>query len=388
MSTRTITVKGQKGPITEVVGGLTLAALEVFRLAWAYRLELLIAAPVIAIAVELHQVLPEPFSAIAAAAIAIGVTVGAYRHLRHPLHAASVRRSFQAAAADVGIRARTTKVQPISAGDKLKVRVRDSVPELERAAPRLATRLKVRQVLVDHDPAGDHLANVILVRRDPFDLAGALPWPHAHADELSLWSPIPVGIDEHGNPVAIDLVERNLLIGGEPGAGKSVAMSLFVATAAMDPHAKVWLLDGKRVELAAWAPVAERLVGPDIKEANEVLRELRKVMDDRYRELLDRGRRKIHFDDHLPLHVLVCDELAFYTSKDHGKEGAKFSEQLRDLVARGRAAGFIVSRRPRSRPSTVPSTSATSSASAGRRCAATLAGVRHHPRPRLGEQRR
>ena len=56
--------------------------------------------------------------------------------------------------------------------------------------------------------------------------------------------------------VAIELVERNVLIGGEPGAGKSVALSTLVAAAALDPDARIWLLDGKLVELAAWAPVA------------------------------------------------------------------------------------------------------------------------------------
>ena len=35
-------------------------------------------------------------------------------------------------------------------------------------------------------------------------------------------------------------------------------------------------------------------------------------MDERYRELLARGLRKIRREDGLPLHLVVCDELAFY----------------------------------------------------------------------------
>ena len=82
-------------------------------------------------------------------------------------------------------------------------------------------------------------------------------------------------------------------MGGEPGAGKSAALSVLVATAALDPRARLWLLDGKLVELSAWAPCAQRLAGPDVEEAIELLRELREEMEARYRELLARGRRKV-----------------------------------------------------------------------------------------------
>jgi S-DNA-T family DNA segregation ATPase FtsK/SpoIIIE len=139
-----------------------------------------------------------------------------------------------------------------------------------------------------------------------------------------------------------ELVERNVLIGGEPGAGKSAALSVVIAAAALDPEARVWLLDGKLVELAAWAPIAQRVVGPDGEDALALLREVRGVMDERYRELLARGQRKVRRDDGLPLHLVVCDELAFYLTVPEKSVQKEFAELLRDLVARGRAAGLIV----------------------------------------------
>jgi S-DNA-T family DNA segregation ATPase FtsK/SpoIIIE len=157
-----------------------------------------------------------------------------------------------------------------------------------------------------------------------------------------LWDPVPLGVDEHGEPVEVGLVERNVLVGGEPGAGKSVALSLLVAAAALDPRARVWLLDGKLVELAAWAPVADRLVGPDGEEAIELLRSVQREMDARYRELLARGLRKVRRDDELPLHLVVVDELAFYLTLPDRKQRQELTDLLRDLVARGRAAGVIV----------------------------------------------
>src|ERR671918_1241239 len=65
-------------------------------------------------------------------------------------------------------------------------------------------------------------------------------------------------------------------------------------------------------------------------------------MDARYRELLARGLRKVRQEDELPLHLVVVDELAFYLSLPDRKQRQQFTELLRDLVARGRAAGVIV----------------------------------------------
>jgi len=132
-------------------------------------------------------------------------------------------------------------------------------------------------------------------------------------------------------------------VGGEPGSGKSVGLSMIAATGALDPDCRLWLLDGKLVELAAWETAAERLAGPDMDAAMGVLEELRETMEGRrYRVLLDRGQRKVDAADGLPLHLLVCDELAFFLAHPDRKARQAFGELLRDLVARGRAAGVIV----------------------------------------------
>ena len=65
-------------------------------------------------------------------------------------------------------------------------------------------------------------------------------------------------------------------------------------------------------------------------------------MEARYRELLARGKRKVTREDGLPLHLVACDELAFYLGVEDRKKQKEFAELLRDLVARGRAAGVIV----------------------------------------------
>ena len=74
---------------------------------------------------------------------------------------------------------------------------------------------------------------------------------------LSIWKPIHLGTDETGQPVNVSLAERNMLIGGEPGGGKSVALQLIVAHGALSADCKLILIDGKRVELGLWADCAE-----------------------------------------------------------------------------------------------------------------------------------
>jgi S-DNA-T family DNA segregation ATPase FtsK/SpoIIIE len=133
-----------------------------------------------------------------------------------------------------------------------------------------------------------------------------------------------------------------LLIGGEPGSGKSVALSTIVAAAALDPSVHLTLLDGKHVELVAWTNVADDFVGANQDDAVVVLEELRCIMDLRYETLAATRKRKMSPTDIEGPHVLVIDELAFYLRGGKKETREQFSELLRDLVSRGRAAGIIV----------------------------------------------
>jgi len=119
-------------------------------------------------------------------------------------------------------------------------------------------------------------------------------------------------------------------------------LSLLVAVAALDPSVRLVLLDGKLVELACWAGCADRTVGPDIGAAIVVLAELRAELDARYAALLANRRRKIAPELGMGLVVVVVDELMFYVAHPDKRQAAEFTSLLRDLVARGRAAGIIV----------------------------------------------
>ena len=57
--------------------------------------------------------------------------------------------------------------------------------------------------------------------------------PRLARTTLSIYDPIPFGIDENGQPVAVTLMYRNLLAGGEPGSGKSSLLNTIIAHAAL-----------------------------------------------------------------------------------------------------------------------------------------------------------
>lgn len=160
---------------------------------------------------------------------------------------------------------------------------------------------------------------------------------------LSIYDPIHFGIDENGLPVEVTLMYRNLLDGGEPGSGKSSLLNTIVAHAALSTDVRLWLLDGKLLELGLWRQVADEFVGNNLAEAIAKLRELQTEMDLRYRQLDAVKRRKLVHTDNLHSILCVIDELAYYTATIGTKEEQdEFRNLVRDLVARGRAAGIIV----------------------------------------------
>jgi S-DNA-T family DNA segregation ATPase FtsK/SpoIIIE len=222
-----------------------------------------------------------------------------------------------------------------------RVNLGSSARAIEHEAPVLAAALGARDVRVRQQRENAALLELLVVRNE------TLQQPVDPTLLLSRYRPnlydcVPLGIDEDGEDVVIGLVGRHLLIGGETGAGKSGSLSVVLASGALDPDCDIWCFDGKLVELAAWRPVAERVVGSEMTEANEALDELLSEMNRRYERLLARKGRKVEQGDGERTLLVVIDELAFYVANGDKKAAQQFSEKLRDLVARARAAGIVV----------------------------------------------
>jgi hypothetical protein len=325
--------------------------LAILRPAWAYRLELslivLLAVAYVWLGDRLGR--EDADRLLVAAAFLVAIVSWTRNPLANGLARSHIRRRWALACRHAELASRNDRVPWVMrcaltrAGEQLRVRLPAGaqVPDLENASERLAAFLGVREVRVSRDPANARYARVVVLRRDPLADPTPIPWPLAQADRCTLWAPIPVGEDEDGNQVEILLPERNLLLGAEPGGGKSTVAQLLIAAAALDPSAKLILFDPKLVELSIWQGCTDRLVGPNLDQAIKVLRELIAELDDRYLTLLANRARKVAPGDGLPLYLVVVEELAYFTNGPDTKACKEFSVLLRDFVARGRAAGMI-----------------------------------------------
>jgi hypothetical protein len=325
--------------------------LAILRPAWAYRLELslivLLAVAYVWLGDRLGR--EDADRLLVAAAFLLAIVSWTRNPLANGLARSHIRRRWALACRHAELASRNDRVPWVMrcaltrAGEQLRVRLPAGaqVPDLENASERLAAFLGVREVRVSRDPANARYARVVVLRRDPLADPTPIPWPLAQADRCTLWAAIPVGEDEDGNQVEILLPERNLLLGAEPGGGKSTVAQLLIAAAALDPSAKLILFDPKLVELSIWQGCTDRLVGPNLDQAIKVLRELIAELDDRYLTLLANRARKVTPGDGLPLYLVVVEELAYFTNGPDTKACKEFSVLLRDFVARGRAAGMI-----------------------------------------------
>jgi hypothetical protein len=321
------------------------------RPAWAYRLELALIALVAGAYVWLGDRLGrEGAQRVIVAAALVGAVAGWTREpLARALFRSHLRRRWALACRHAELATPNDRIPRIvrcrltRAGEQLRVRVPagSQVPDLEAQAERIAAFLSVREVRVVRDPASARYARVVVLRRDPLVDPQPIPWPLVNAGRCSLWQPIPVGEDEDGNQVEVLLPERNLLLGAEPGGGKSTVAQLLIAAAALDASARLVLFDPKLVELSVWQGCCDRLVGPNVDEAIEVLKQLIAELDDRYLTLLANRARKVTEGDGLPLYLIVVEELAYFTNGPDRKAAQAFSTLLRDFVARGRAAGMV-----------------------------------------------
>ena len=144
----------------------------------------------------------------------VSVAIGAVwvpatrRWLVRALRAARVLRAWWRAWTDCELpRVRAGRVSAIPAGELVRVKASrgSSLEALEQRAEELAVCLQAPGD--PHRPRTDNAATgtVTLVCRDPLAGMVSVPWPHRDAEALSLWEPIPVGVDELGETVSISL---------------------------------------------------------------------------------------------------------------------------------------------------------------------------------------
>ena len=225
-------------------------------------------------------------------------------------------------------------VEPSARGWRLKVRAPRGADAgaLAHGARRIGSALGRGEVAVDLD---EHDAGRAVVRvTEGADPLTGPPRPRPDTAVATVTDGAPFAVDENGRPVVLPLVEASGLIGGRPGAGKSVGLSLIAAAAVEAPDAVLWAVDLKGgVELGPWLPATTRAATTNTAAA-DLFAALDGVMTERLERLALDGARKLVPTADEPLIVLLVDELA-ELEKDQ-------LAQLRRLVSLGRAPGISV----------------------------------------------
>jgi hypothetical protein len=320
--------------------------------AWSHRVEIAAVWGLWFIWGKLAELMPAPLALVVMACAAGGVymCVPLREAIWHWYSWSRCRRRFMTACRHAGVMNGYEQVpKPVSlteipVGDQLRVKMPAGIHtgDVGEGCETLAATLGAREVRVVKDRANAAFADVTVVKENPFADTAPLVWPLLDAPAVSLWKPIPIGMAEDGTEATISLPERNLLLGGEPGGGKSVALQLVIAAAALHPEVHLTLFDANRVQLSVWRGCADRFVGPDVNDGIAALEELVDDMNQRYEWLESEHRRKIRLGDPFSFRVVGMDELALFTARGEKKACARFSTLTEDLVARGRAAGYIL----------------------------------------------
>ncbi|MFL1381524.1 FtsK/SpoIIIE domain-containing protein [Nocardiopsis protaetiae] len=123
-----------------------------------------------------------------------------------------------------------------------------------------------------------------------------------------------IGVDvDTGEDVELTPYHR-MLIAGASRSGKTVLLRVLMAKVALDPNARLVLIDAKRVEAARWKHVARSASTPE--GISSLVAELKHEMDDRYREIAATGNAFTPTPDR-PRLVIVVDEGAEVISSDN-----------------------------------------------------------------------
>lgn len=175
---------------------------------------------------------------------------------------------------------------------------------------------------------------------------GAHPVIGAGRDEVSIWDPISLGLDDDDEPVGIVVAGTpGMLIAGNPRMGKSNLESAIVCTIVRARDCRLWTIDASQRELPIYDEVADRHVGADIDDAIALLTELVAEIEGRGNVLKNARSteltRHIAHDEGIDCIGLVIDELHHFTKHPDTKKATAFSGLLGKVVALGGAVGVF-----------------------------------------------
>jgi DNA segregation ATPase FtsK/SpoIIIE, S-DNA-T family len=179
---------------------------------------------------------------------------------------------------------------------------------------------------------------------------GAGPWPLLADGECDVFTGVPWGRSQRGDVLTAPLMERNWIIGGIPGQGKSAAARTLMLGAALDPTCELWVfVFASNPDFDPFAPRLSRYVKGDDDEAVEAglaaLRRLREEVTERGKLLEQHGASKVNrkLADRVPrlrpLVVLFDEVHELFEHPQYGKEAGELAVKV---IKKGRKTGVTL----------------------------------------------
>ncbi|MFC8797891.1 FtsK/SpoIIIE domain-containing protein [Promicromonospora sp. NPDC057138] len=182
----------------------------------------------------------------------------------------------------------------------------------------------------------------------------AVEWKLRNRGETNVFEAFPIGEDQRGRPVLVNLMYNNVVIGGLPGMGKTYLLRVLILGAMLDPRTELHIHELKGTgDLLALKPVAHVCQsGDDPDDFKALLADLRNVREEM--------RRRSAFIRSLPRDEVpeskVTDELAnrygirpllFVIDESQlafkdPTYGGEIASLVEDITRLGRALGIIL----------------------------------------------
>ncbi|WP_033222232.1 cell division protein FtsK [Kitasatospora phosalacinea] len=196
------------------------------------------------------------------------------------------------------------------------------------------------QVFLDRDPSSARRVSMWVAKEDPLAVPVGKS-PLITTDRVDFWKPFPWGRDERGNEVMVTMLWLSLLIGAVPRQGKTFSARTIALAAALDPHVRLYVFDGKASpDWRKFDKVAHRIgfgIAPyngidPVKVLIAALRELKADVESRYQRLSElpvsvcpEGKLTPELSRNkslnMPLTLVVVDEVQEYLQHpEHGGE--------------------------------------------------------------------
>lgn len=177
---------------------------------------------------------------------------------------------------------------------------------------------------------------------------GAGPYPLLDDGEVDVFKGLPFGKVLRGDPLVAPVMERNTIVGGIPGQGKSAAARTMMAGAALDHTAelRIWIPDSN-FDFEVFRPRCSRYV---MGNENECVRQIRDDLVELHEEVQARGQLLVHFEvpavtralasKGVGLHPLFALLEEAHVAIQHSIYGKEISQLLVDIVRLGRKRGI------------------------------------------------